>query len=166
MNIFILDVEIKNSARFHTDKHCVKMILEHCQMLCTAILVNNKLKNILNIVDIPYKKTHVNHPCTIWASKNFDNFAWLVAYTHELYEEFKYRYSKDHLSYITLKNKGIITNSIITYGSSLSILDLSPACVMPNDCITGTVIENYRNDYKQYKSQLFKWTKREKPYWI
>ncbi len=166
MNIFILDADIKNSAMFHADKHCVKMILEHCQMLCTAVLVNPNLQITLDIIDVPYKKSHINHPCTIWVSKNHDNFAWLVACTHELHEEYKYRYSREHLSYTTLQTNRIITDSIIAYGSNLSILDLSPACVMPDECRTGSVIESYRNYYKQYKSQLFSWTKRDKPYWI
>ena len=165
MNIFILDADIKNSARFHTDKHCVKMILEHCQMLCTSVLVNPNLQTTLDIIDVPYKKAHINHPCTIWVSKNHDNFAWLVAYTHELHEEYKYRYGREHLSYTTLKSSRIITDNIIAYGSSLSILDLAPACVMPDECKIGSVIESYRNYYKQYKSQLFSWTKRDKPYW-
>jgi hypothetical protein len=110
MNIFILDANIKNSVMYHTDKHCVKMILEHCQMLCTAVLINPNLQAILDIIYIPYKKSHINHPCTIWVSKNYDNFAWLVAYTYELHEEYKYRYAKEHLSYTTLKINKIITD--------------------------------------------------------
>ena len=166
MNIFILDTNIKTSAMYHVDKHCVKMILEHCQMLCSTLHVNLNLRNTLDIIDIPYKKSHINHPCTVWVSLNYANFAWLVAYTHELHEEYKYRYNREHLSYITLKNNNIINNETIIYGNSLSILDLNPACVMPDECKTTSVIESYRNYYRQYKSQLFSWTKRDKPYWL
>lgn len=166
MNIFILDSNIQNAAIYHTDKHCVKMLLEHSQMLCTAIRLNPHLQNTLNIKDIPYQKTHVNHPCTIWVSKNHDNFAWLVAFTHELHEEYKYRYNREHLSYITLKSSSIITDSIISYGSNLLIENLSPALAMPDECKTNSVVESYRNYYRKYKSHLFSWTKRDIPYWI
>ncbi len=166
MNIFILDANIQNAAKYHVDKHCVKMILEHSQMLCTAVITNPDLQNILGITEVPYKKSHVNHPCTIWVSKNYDNFAWLVAYTHELHQEYKYRYNREHLSYKTLMSSNIIADEIILYGSSLEILDLDPACVMPDECRVNSVVESYRNYYLKYKSQLFTWTRRDKPYWI
>ena len=166
MNIFILDTNLKNAAIYHADKHCVKMILEHCQMLCTAVSINPNLQSKLNIDSVPYRKSHINHPCTVWVSKNYDNFAWLVAYTHELHEEYKYRYNREHLSYITLKNSNLINDEIILYGNSLAILDLSPVYVMSEECRVDSVVESYRNYYRQYKSELFKWTKRDKPYWI
>lgn len=55
MNIFILDSDIRKSAKYHTDKHCVKMILEHCQMLCTALNINSYLQQDIAVVDIAYK---------------------------------------------------------------------------------------------------------------
>ena len=36
MNIFVLDKDPKKAAKYHCDKHCVKMILEAGQMLCVA----------------------------------------------------------------------------------------------------------------------------------
>lgn len=36
MNIFVLDWNPKKAARYHCDKHVVKMILESAQILCTA----------------------------------------------------------------------------------------------------------------------------------
>ena len=36
MNIFVLDKTPEMSAKYHCDKHVVKMILESGQMLCTA----------------------------------------------------------------------------------------------------------------------------------
>lgn len=166
MNIFILDADIKNSAMYHNDKHCVKMILEHCQMLCTAVLLNHRLQTILEVIDVPYRKSHIHHPCTVWVSQNYDNFAWLVAYTHALHDEYEYRYGRQHLSYTTLKTSRIITNHVIAYGNQLSIIDLVPACVMPDDCKADSIVESYRNYYRQYKSRLFSWTKRDKPYWL
>ena len=36
MNIFFLHPDPLTAAEMHCDKHCVKMILETAQMLCTA----------------------------------------------------------------------------------------------------------------------------------
>ena len=37
MNIFILDNDIEQCARYHCDQHVGKMILESAQLLCTAL---------------------------------------------------------------------------------------------------------------------------------
>lgn len=166
MNIFILDTDIKTSARYNVDKHCVKMILEHCQMLCTVVSINSELQNKLSINTIPYKPTHAKHPCTVWVNSHYDNFAWLVAYTHELHNEYNYRYNRNHLSYTTLRKHNIITDEIIAHGSSLAILDLNPIAAMPDECKTNSVIESYRNYYRLHKSHMFNWTKRDKPEWV
>jgi len=166
MNIFILDRDMKKSARYHTDKHCVKMILEHCQMLCTALNLNAKLRKQLAIGKVPYKSAHVKHPCTLWVSQGYDNFAWLVAYTHVLHQEYQYRYGREHLSYLTLKNSGIITPSLISYGKTRDILELSAPRAMPDECKVGTVIDSYRLYYQMHKTHLFTWTKRRVPLWL
>lgn len=166
MNIFILDQDIKKSAQYHVDKHCVKMILEHSQMLCTSVASNPELRSKLNVSSVPYKSTHINHPCTLWVNKSHDNFSWLVAYTHELHEEYKYRYGREHKSYNTLRENGIITDRLISHGKIQEIESLYPAKAMPEDCKSDSVVESYRNYYKKYKSEMFSWKNREKPEWV
>ena len=36
MNIFFLDTDTKQCAKYHCDKHVVKMIVEYAQLLSTA----------------------------------------------------------------------------------------------------------------------------------
>lgn len=36
MNIFFLDVDVKESAKYHVDRHVVKLRLELAQLGCTA----------------------------------------------------------------------------------------------------------------------------------
>ena len=65
MNIFYLDKDPHQCAKYHCDKHVCKMILESAQMLSTA-------HHILNEVDVfkgrvgynhdLFKKAFVNHP--------------------------------------------------------------------------------------------------------
>lgn len=64
MNLFVLDKCPHKSAKLMCDKHVVKMILEVAQMLSTA---HRELEsNIVTDDCLLYKKTHLNHPSTIW----------------------------------------------------------------------------------------------------
>ena len=92
MNIFVLDNNPYACARYHCDKHVVKMILESAQMICTThhLLPNPKLK-----YEIPYKATHTNHPCNRWLRDSLANYMWLYKLTHALNNEYRYRYNKD-----------------------------------------------------------------------
>jgi hypothetical protein len=152
MNIFVLDNDITKCAQAHTDKHVVKMILESAQILCT-VLHNTGIQ-------APYKKTHVNHPCTIWANESVDNWLWLKCFALALNEEYKYRYDKvvDHKSAIVIKN--LPTPNLPSKGMT------EFAKAMPDNIkIISDPVEAYRQYYMQEKRHIAKWTKREKPSW-
>jgi len=80
MNIFALHNCPIESAKIQHDKHVVKMILESAQMLCSVF--DNEKYN-----DIPYKRTHYNHPCTVWTRTDLNNFYWLVNHALALCNE-------------------------------------------------------------------------------
>ena len=86
MNIFVLDIDPQLAASLHLDKHVVKMPLETAQMLCT---INAEFG-----IDVPYKATHKNHPCTLWAKATKANYQWLTALGLNLCYEYTYRYKK------------------------------------------------------------------------
>jgi hypothetical protein len=65
MNIFVLDRDVKKCAEYHNDKHVVKMILETAQLLCGVHHMTES-----GYGDVPYKLSHKNHPCSIWAREN------------------------------------------------------------------------------------------------
>ena len=92
MNIFVLDKDPKKCAEYHNDKHVVKMILETAQLLCGVHhMAESKL-------DIPYRLSHKNHPCSIWARECIENYVWLCDLGMELCKEYTYRYGKRHKS--------------------------------------------------------------------
>ena len=68
MNIFVLDLDVKKCAEYHVDKHVVKMILESAQLLCGVHHIVSP-----DNVNIPYKLSHKNHPCSIWTRKSLSN---------------------------------------------------------------------------------------------
>ena len=66
MNIFYLDHDHTTCAKYHNDKHCVKMILEYAQLLCTA---HRELDgDDCMHPDVLYKSTHKNQEK--WTLKN------------------------------------------------------------------------------------------------
>ena len=83
MNIFILSQDPHKAAQYMCDKHVVKLLLESAQMLST-------------VSGGPYKPTHANHPCTLWAGAARDNYHWLVEHALELCREYTYRYGRTH----------------------------------------------------------------------
>lgn len=89
MNIFVLDEDPVKAAHYHCDKHVVKMILETAQILCT---VHHKA----GTPNVPYRATHKQHPCTVWASESMHNYMWLLKLGEALCEEYRLRYGKQH----------------------------------------------------------------------
>lgn len=151
MNIFLLDTDPKKCAEYHCDKHVVKMITETAQMLCTV--------NFFCDMDVPYNPTHLNHPCTIWAGESLNNWIWLKEFGLDLYDEYQYRYGcKTHKAgevIYNLTNPPLIKKGLTQFAQA-----------MPDIYKDKDPVEAYRNYYVGEKSHLFKWTKREVPFWI
>lgn len=145
MNIFILSENPTEAAQLQLDKHVVKMCLETAQMLST-------------IADGPYKPTHKNHPCTVWARTSKQNYEWLVLHGLALCEEYTYRYGKIH------KCESIIS-SLSDRSVRFPNIGLTKfAMAMPDDLKSSDVVESYKKYYKT-KSSFAKWTKRSVPSW-
>ena len=103
MNIFVLDKDIEKSAKAHCNPHVVKMPLETAQLLCTA---RHELGESADT--IPYRKTHVNHPCSIWARESLYNYVWLCRFGVALCKEYTHRYGKVHSCQHTLEHAKMI----------------------------------------------------------
>ena len=91
MNIFALSRSPRKAAQFHCDKHVVKMILETAQLLYSAHWVVGT-----PLPSGAYRKTHVNHPCSIWVRTTIENYRWLCALGTWLCIEYTFRYGKRH----------------------------------------------------------------------
>jgi hypothetical protein len=151
VNIFILDHDVKRCAQAHNDKHVVKMILETAQLLSTVHWQTGG--------QAPYKQTHVNHPCSVWARESLANYMWLCELGLELCKEYTHRYGKVH------KSEEII-RYLTEYLPPLSNKGMTPfAQAMPNECKANDAVTAYRKYYIQEKGGMAKWSKRERPYW-
>jgi len=88
VNLFVLDRAISKAAAKHCDVHVVKMCLETAQIVCSALYPRV----------MPYKATHLHHPCVVWAAETVGNFVWALDLGYALCEEYKGRYGKEHAS--------------------------------------------------------------------
>jgi len=81
MNIFLTSFNSKEAAAHLDDLRLNKMILETAQLLSCAY------RHLFSEHSALYRETHFNHPCSIWARKNEDNYSWLVQYFDDLAQE-------------------------------------------------------------------------------
>jgi len=88
MNIFVLSENPTECAKQYLNKHVVKMVLETAQILCSAHHPGSA----------PYKRTHYNHPCSIWARSSIDNYLWLCQLGIAISNEYTNRYNRRHKS--------------------------------------------------------------------
>lgn len=153
MNIFVLHLLPSICAKYHNDKHVVKMILETAQILCCA-------HHVLKSRYIPkYKLTHKNHPCNIWAMKSIGNYKWLATLGMELCKEYTYRYGKIHATQKVIEDLHVNLPDI-------KETEMTPfAQAMPDEYKEDDIVSAYRHYYFFEKHHIAKWKKRDIPDW-
>ena len=164
MNIFYLDDNPEICAKYHVDKHVVKMILEYAQLLSTAHrLVDRQFFEDGCVKfgwdEVLYKSTHVNHPSSLWVRHSSSNYQWLYALWLNLLREYTYRYGKVHKSSRLWEVLG---------QSPISIKDsefTEPPLVMPEVYHSTCAVTAYREYYRKEKTSLLTWKNREAPEW-
>ena len=90
INIFVTDPDPHVCARNLDDSRVIKQMLESVQMLCTVADADGH--------SVPYKPTHINHPCVRWLRNHKGNFYWLVAHAYALSSEYTERFDRIHAS--------------------------------------------------------------------
>jgi len=170
MNIFYLHNDPKICAEMHNDKHCIKMILEYCQLLSTAhrVLdgemyidktVNNRNIKRWRLLDnresILYSATHINHPSAVWVRKSIGNYYWLSNLLVDLCKEYTYRYGKVH----KCERDGLVQLLHDCTPDNMHVIAFTePTPAMPDDVkIAGDSLASYRNYYISNKQHLASW---------
>lgn len=154
MNIFYLDHDVNRCAKYHNDKHVIKMILEYSQLLSTAhrVLDENHLDKRRD--HLLYKITHRNHPSAIWCRSSSENYIWLSNLLLALCAEYTYRYGKVH------KCEAIgLVKALCVLPRHITVAAFEePPAVMPDEMkVENNSIASYRNYYKIAKSHLASW---------
>ena len=142
MNIFAIEGTTDNidwvaSAQSQDNYRVVKMILESCQMLCTAI---NELSGECIT---PYRTTHKHHPSTKWVMASSANFEALVKHTQAMLHEYTDRFGKVHKCASVLKVCTRLYDPSMFPSSEPTRLPLA----MPYEFHSDNIIESYRRFY-------------------
>ena len=151
MNIFHLHKEPKICARYHCDKHVVKMILETSQMLSTAY------RRVCGDDDNLYKTAYPKHPMTIWVGNSLENFKYALSLGEWLAIQYTYRYKKVHKSqriidYIRFhKLKNVVKNFT-------KVKFTPPPQCMPDEYKHKDYITAYKQYYIGEKKRFAKYT--------
>jgi hypothetical protein len=176
MNIFYLDHNPVQAARWMVDKHVVKMILESAQLLSTAHRVLDGMETVGSsktgrkvkrwiLPDaregIMYAATHINHPSAVWCRQSVENYIWLADHLYALLDEYTYRYEKRHKCSELAYYLQSPPHKLKEYDWTVM-----PSAMADEYKISTDPITNYRNYYKLGKSTMHSWKKREQPEWI
>ena len=177
MNIFYLDHDTKKCAEMHVDKHCVKMILEYAQLLCTAHRVidgseytgrtatgRKRVRYALRgeLEHTLYMATHINHPSAVWVRASEANYQWLYKMFISLLEEYSYRYGKQHKC-------SQLTEALSATPKNIprDVPFTEPTPAMPDQYkVAGNSKKSYHNYYNGEKQRMFSWKNRTVPYFI
>ena len=176
MNIFYLHEDPIQNAKWHIDKHIVKMATEYCQLLSTAHRVLDgeiylaKTKNNRNIKrwllpdyreDMLMKASHINHPSNIWARETSSNYIYLWKIYMSTLAEYTHRYGKKHGA-----GRASLTLMKAPKNIKQGKLTTLPQC-MPDNCkVEGDTIQAYKNYYINEKYYFANWKSRETPEWF
>jgi hypothetical protein len=168
LNIFYLSHDPAECAKFHADRHSIKMIVEYAQLLSTAhrvldgtlstTLSDSGRKRQTYTLDsasdsVLYTATHINHPSAIWVRQSDKNYNWLFAMFQALMDEYTYRYGKVHACTRLELHLGNLPKNI----PQADFTEPTPA--MPDDVqVKGDSIQSYKNYYIKYKQHLAKWS--------
>ena len=104
MNLFWLSRRMKRNARYHCNKHVVKMCTEAVQLLYTAWWMLEpsgawRPSAPLNRAgEHGYRMTHMNNPLAIWVRSSRTNYLLCVEYALTVSAEYTKRYKKTHAS--------------------------------------------------------------------
>ncbi len=126
MNIFASHPCPWQSAAALDNSRVVKMVLETAQLLSTTMYE-------LDNAEPPYRPTHNNHPCAVWARQTTGNYEWLLDHYLALGYEYTYRFAKAHKSaqFISVFDgiKGLPTGSFQPHPNCTPFKHIQDTCL-------------------------------------
>ena len=169
MNIFFLSRKASRCARWHCDKHVVKMMLETAQLLYTAHWVLDVEPDFATAPrrgdgEIGYRPIrNVRHPCAIWVRESLRHYSWLADLGVALCAEYRHRFGQgrqhsceEHIFWLYAHRPAAIEDR----GWK------QPAQAMPAEWRRADSVAAYRAYYKGGKSHLLSYTARGVPHWL
>lgn len=133
------------------DKHVIKMILESGLMLCASHPEGMA----------PWKRSHYNHPCTVWARTTRSNYEWLAVHGLELCAEYTRRWGRRHAA------EDVLLWCAENVPTSVPPGPLTPFAVAIKDpqYHRATAVDSYRAYYLGDKVRFAEWRYTNPPMW-
>lgn len=143
----MIDYDPIQAAVYLCDEHVVKMMLESCQMLSTALV----LKYGYESDDVVMRPAYYNHPCNIWLRERDGNFKWLVKHLNAMIYQYKIRYDNE-FSRGVLRYKDILLRCLDLISTMPDNKFTAVPLCMPDIYKIGDCVKSYRAYYtsKQY----------------
>jgi hypothetical protein len=170
MNIFCLDSDPVQAAKFHCNKHVVKMIVETYQCLGSAVIRHGAQPQDMPLTakGTPLKGGYHNHPSTRWVGDSRSNFNWTIQLGLELCREYTYRYDKRHSCQTGIEHLVNMSHFIPEGDLTQFSIAISPqqTCREHPDFDNLDPVSKYRLYYIYDKADFAQWSKREIPHWF
>jgi len=171
MNLFFLSTSIKKAARYHVNRHVVKMILETTQLLSTAVRVLEPTRTD----EWLYRATHRNHPWARWVRRHANNYTFACRFGLALCREYTHRYDREHACQRRIEQALVAPPTrfdssddekhlLVEYGDYR--LTSIPLCMPDEYRRPEDAVASYRAYYAGAKQQLHAWRRRERPEWL
>lgn len=176
MNIFYLSHDPTESARWHCDRHVLKMPIESLQLMFSVHWrvagIRKKIEKELlgegwkevfpNLPrESPYGIGYQNHGCTKWVLASADNYRWLSVLAEELLLEYERRWpGREH----SCKK---LARWAAEHVPDLPEIGLTtPYLAMPDSIKSDDPVESYRRYYHRKMIYMrVTWKGRSAPPW-
>ena len=117
MNIFVLDENPVQAAKWHCDQHVRSAIKEYSQMLACMFTEEQLISSPLTKNGTIRKHGYYNHPCTQWLRESKENYDWGFSQLKQIFVEFNIRFNSfPNARFFNWVNKNIGLVSFPTRG--------------------------------------------------
>lgn len=149
------------------NQHVTKMTVETTQMLATVLIRHGVSDDVLRRFGVvtkaghPYQRSHLSHPCVMWAMSSRKAFDWLLTHGLALATEYAYRFKKTHACLGPMLGCGLIAEAGLTE-KPLKHGPMPPfAQAMPDQFKDpSNAVRAYR---RYYAHKMVEWTEKGRP---
>lgn len=174
MNIFKLDNNPEQAAKYLADIHVRKMVVETAQMLANAFSPQH-------LADITCPRTqdgavrkhsYLHHPCSKWVLESEGNFLWLCHHGVAIAHEYTLRYGKRHFTEDFIwwaMFRWDSADNLNHDNSELAEFAVAIPTTAKAYAIAQTlpdVVDKYRAYYALDKASIATWTVRDTPFFM
>ena len=165
MNIFVLDEDPAQAARYIDDVRLPKMCVESAQMMAASLRRHGATDEQMPLTKAgkPYKGGYKHHPCTVWAGDSRANFVWLALHAIEQCKEYTRRFDKEHACYGPINHMARMWKTAKFEENYMTPF----AQAMPDEYKDDDVVKAYRSYYKskEYSKGGVRYIRADVPTW-